>query len=246
MIKVTVFGSGSSGNCYLLDNGTDQLMIETGLPLKKVAPQMDFNFSRLVGILISHEHGDHAKYIKQFVERTTAYVGASYGTFEAIDDNNWLPDEDRRYLKMKAKQSYDFGTFHVSAFDVQHDASEPFGFLITSKDDKLLYVTDTYYVKYRFNNVTKMLVEMNYSVNVLKEEIADGIQLAAILKNRLYRSHFEMKNALEFIKINRSSVLEDVILIHLSGSNSYPELFKQETQKITGVPVYLANEIAIS
>ncbi|MFT8610553.1 MAG: MBL fold metallo-hydrolase [Liquorilactobacillus nagelii] len=243
MIEVKVFGSGSSGNCYLLDNGIDQLMIETGLPFKKVAPRMNFNFERLRSILISHEHNDHSKYLKQFLERTMASSFMSEGTFNRLFKSESDYENYGQCKFIKNRNKYQIGSFTVQPFDVEHDAAEPLGFLIISGTDRLLYATDTYYVKYHFKNVTQMLVEMNYSVDVLREEIADGIELAAILKNRLYTSHFEMKTSLEFIKANISDKLQQIILIHLSGNNSYPDLFKRKTQELTGIPVYLANEL---
>lgn len=50
-------GSGSSGNCYLLDDGKHILIIEAGIPFSDVKEAIDYQTSRIVGVLSSHEHG---------------------------------------------------------------------------------------------------------------------------------------------------------------------------------------------
>lgn len=243
MIKVTVFGSGSSGNCYLLDDGQSQLMIEAGLSYKKVAPKMGFDFNKVRALLISHEHQDHAKHVKEFAEHSQAVILASKGTLKGMQDKGW--DTDFRFLPLADKSSVTIESFTIQAFSVEHDAIEPLGFLITSGKDRLLYVTDSYFVKYKFKNVTQMMVEMNYSKDVLDEEVEQGIDTAKFLRNRIYSSHFEMQNSLDFIKSNMSNALQQVILIHVSSTNADPELFKSRTQRLTGVPVYLVNEMKV-
>jgi phosphoribosyl 1,2-cyclic phosphodiesterase len=234
LIKVKVFGSGSSGNGYLVDDGQSQLMIEAGIPFKKVEPEMDFDFSKVEGMLISHEHGDHTKYLPQFIKRTSFPIYATVGTFQA------LGMAGARYEAMDKLEPTRIGTWTVIAFPVKHDAAEPAGFLIINDmGERLLYVTDTYFVKYKFNNINYMLVEMNYSNEIATENDQEGL-LNHGLHNRILTSHFEMKNSLDFIKHNLSPSLKWVELIHLSDNNSNAELFKHKTQALTGVPVMIA------
>ncbi|WP_054655293.1 MBL fold metallo-hydrolase [Lentilactobacillus kisonensis] len=234
MIKVKVFGSGSSGNCYLLDDGTSQLLIEAGIAYKHVEQEMDFDLSRVQGMLISHEHTDHSKYIKQFVQRTAFSIYATQGTLNALNLSGI------RYEPLTELGATKIGDWIVTAFPVKHDAAEPAGFLIIdSMGERLLYVTDTYFVKYRFNDINYMLVEMNYNQQIAQKNVDKGI-LNYSLRNRILTSHFEMKNSLDFIKSNLSPSLKWVELIHLSDNNSNEELFKEKTQVLTGVPVLVA------
>ncbi|VDG23696.1 MBL fold metallo-hydrolase [Lactiplantibacillus mudanjiangensis] len=239
MIKVTVFGSGSSGNCYLVDDGKSQLMIEAGVAYKKVQQAMNFNFRKIAGLLISHEHGDHSKYIHKFWKLTSIEMYATKGTFKALDVKGG------RYCAVTPMRPRTVGSWTVTAFRVQHDAAEPVGFLLENYlGERLLYVTDTYFVKYRFSNINKMLVEMNYSRDIAMKNEQNG-DLNHSLENRLFTSHFEMNDALDFIKTNISSCLEDVTLIHLSDLNSNEELFKRKVQELTGVPVYVAPKVGV-
>ena len=55
-MKLKVLGSGSAGNCYLLQNEKEILIIECGISYKKILQRLNFNLSSVVGCLISHEH----------------------------------------------------------------------------------------------------------------------------------------------------------------------------------------------
>ena len=64
MLKFLSFGSGSSGNCYLLYTGTDCLMIDCGVgirSLKKHFHNYGLQLSMVHNVLITHDHADHVK-----------------------------------------------------------------------------------------------------------------------------------------------------------------------------------------
>jgi phosphoribosyl 1,2-cyclic phosphodiesterase len=235
LIDVRVLGSGSSGNCYVLDDGHSQLIIEAGIKFNKIQQALAFDFSRVAGCLISHEHGDHSKAIKKMTEKTVIDFYASQGTFNALGLSGY------HYCKLRPTQSVQVGSWLVMGFPVEHDAAEPMGFVIENQiGERLLYVTDTYFVRYRFKGITHMLVEANYSLERLQQRIRNGSTTAKMLKNRLYKSHFEIKNTLGFIRANKSPLLQQVWLIHLSDANADGPSFKKQVAALTGVPVHLA------
>lgn len=67
-MKLIVLGSSSSGNCYILDNGKEALIIEAGIRFQEVKKALDFNLRKVVGCVVTHAHNDHAKYIKAMVD----------------------------------------------------------------------------------------------------------------------------------------------------------------------------------
>ena len=234
MIKITSFGSGSKGNGYLIDDGHSQILIECGVKFELVKQKMRFDLSRVAGLCISHEHMDHAKAIQSVLHTTAIEVFASKGTLDAIG----VPKIRANVLKIG--EVVQIGTWKVTAFDVHHDAAEPTGFLFMNPDgEKLLFVTDTYYVKYKFRGITHMMVEANYSLDIIKRKVAKD-HFNETLKNRILSSHFELENSKNFIQANMSDQLQEIWLLHLSDSNSDEELFKREVQALTGVPVYIA------
>jgi len=54
---LSVINSNSKGNGYILENDNEALLIECGCRLLDVKKALDFNISKVVGCLISHEHG---------------------------------------------------------------------------------------------------------------------------------------------------------------------------------------------
>lgn len=65
---VRVLGSSSSGNCYILDDGNEALIIEAGIRFAEVKKALRFNLRKVAGCLITHQHNDHAKYIHDMVK----------------------------------------------------------------------------------------------------------------------------------------------------------------------------------
>lgn len=49
--------SGSGGNCYILQNSQEALIIECGCKLIDCKKALDFNVSKIVGAIVTHEHG---------------------------------------------------------------------------------------------------------------------------------------------------------------------------------------------
>lgn len=234
MIQIKVFGSGSSGNGYLIDDGHSQIMIECGVKFELVKRKMKFDLSRVAGLFISHEHGDHAKEIKKVMDTTTLSIYASDGTLNALKVPNY------RSTTLKVGYPEVVGTWTVRPFDIDHDAAEPLGFVFENRmGERLLFITDTRIMKYKFKGITHMMLEANYSMQLLSDKYGRE-EIIGMLKNRIISSHMEFENTKEFIRINKSEKLKEVWLLHLSDSNSDEELFKREVQAITGVPVYIA------
>ncbi|MEH6944384.1 MBL fold metallo-hydrolase [Bacillus sp. JJ722] len=232
MIEVTALASSSKGNCYRITDGSTPLLLECGINYRDIQKGLEFKMSQLKGCLITHEHGDHCKSIKDVLKAgIDCYM--SKGTSEAIGVKH------HRIKPVKAKQQFTLGTWTVLPFDVQHDVSEPVGYLFVNQlGEKLLFATDTYYIKYQFPGLTHIMIECNYSMNILNENIING-RVHKSMKKRLMRSHFSLENLKEFFKANDLSKVEKIWLLHLSDSNSDADIFKQEIAELTGKMIYI-------
>lgn len=233
-MKLTVLGSSSSGNCYLLHNEEECLVIEAGIPFKEVKKALDFHISSIVGVLVSHEHGDHTKHCKEYLDIGIG-VYASLGTYEE------LKREPLNYFRvLNCNNSIQLRGFKIKPFAVEHDAAEPLGFLISHKEmGTLAFITDTYYVKYRFPCVNHILVECNYSKDILDYNYETG-HIHKSLRDRTMKSHFELQNCKEFLKQSDSHHLKNVVLLHLSDRNSDAKRFQEECKSVTNKPTYIA------
>ena len=190
-------------------------------------------------VLISHEHMDHAKAVKDLM-RLGIDCYMTRGTAEALDI-----DGPRCHIVQVGKGCW-LGNMLVYPFETEHDAAESCGFLIDDQDstpdghDVVLYATDTYYLKNRFNGVTKFMVEVNHSYEIIQENI-ENKSLNKFLAQRLMKSHFALENVLEFFKANDLSQAKEIWLLHMSSNNSDPAAFKTAVMRATGVPTYIAS-----
>lgn len=235
-MKLKVLSSSSSGNCYLLENKDEILMLEAGITFKRIQEGIDFNTGKVAGCLISHEHKDHSKSVVDLLKNGID-IYTSKGTIEGMN-----LEECYRLKQIKNQEAIKVGGFTILSFDTQHDAAEPLGFLIQHKDmGKLLFITDSYYCKYKFKGLDHILVECNYQRDLLEENIENGT-FPEWLKDRITKSHFELENVKEFLRSSDLSKTKNIVLIHLSSQNSNKELFKKEIERATGRPVYIATE----
>lgn len=240
-MRLQVISTGSQANCYLLEAGTEALILDAGLPVRKMLPYIK-GFRSVVGCLVTHEHGDHARGVLELVRRGVP-VYCSAGTKQALDDNICLTQ-----LKLvRPLQPMRVGGFTVMGFETQHDAAEPLGFLVRyeTTGETLLYATDTYYLRYTFPGVHYWLVECNYCDEVMNEALQSG-RLDAGLRNRLLESHMSLRRLKEVLAANDLSKAVKIVLVHLSDSRSDEQRMVREITEQTHVEtVAAANGMSI-
>lgn len=127
-----------------------------------------------------------------------------------------------------------FGKFTVKSFDLVHDVP-CCGFLICHPEaGRFLYASDTEYIKYRFDRLANILVEANYS--------ADLIDPSAVNRSHVLTGHMELQTTLNFLQANNNPELRNVILCHLSGDNADSVVFREKAEKVVDCPVYVAEK----
>ena len=229
-MKIRVLGSSSKGNCYVVSDGTTRLLLDCGVSVRAIMAGIDFKPQTVAGCLITHSHGDHVKSANKLSQLYGMRVFASQGCIDAA--------QLRCVRAVKALSEFSVGSFKVLPFDIQHDAPEPLGFLLksTETDEKLLYFTDTYYLKYRFKGVTHILCEANYDIDILNEKVSSG-NVPKCLAERVISSHMSIEHLEQFLKACDLSRLRAVYLCHLSDSNSNAADFRKRIQRLTGAEV---------
>lgn len=232
-MKLTVLGSSSSGNSYILEASDGVLIIECGLPFIEVKKAIDFKIDRIVGAIVTHQHGDHAKYIAEYL-KSAIRVCALKDVFDA----HTL--KQRIFCKtIEPMHGYRIGTFKVFALPVEHDVP-CVGFVIEHAEmGKMLFVTDTMMFEYRIENLSHILIEANYSDEVLNYNIENGITPTS-MRSRLLQSHMEIKTTENILLSSNLDSVNEIVLIHLSNNNSDAEQFKQRIMQKTGKPVIIA------
>lgn len=235
-MKLKILGSSSAGNGYLFDNGNEALLIECGMPYRSIQKSVDFDISRIRGCVISHEHGDHAKHVQKVLDaRIPCYMSAGTATALRLDDNALV----RQTEEFKA---YRLGGFTIQGFSVQHDAAEPFGYLVHHKEmGTVLFATDTYYLKYKFAGLSNILIECNYRLDILEANVEAG-RIAKPQRDRTIKSHLNYETCKEILVANDLSKVNNIVLIHLSPGNSNASEFLKGIKELTGKNVHIADK----
>lgn len=224
MIEIKIIASGSKGNCYVIQDGNKRIMIDPGIAIAEIRKRCDFNLATLDFVLVSHEHKDHCKALKDIM-RIGVTCALSAGTLKHFDVNGSL------YMLLEDRVVWSYSGWGVLPFRTEHDAEEPLGFLIQSPSGKkILFATDTYFIRYRFEGVTHFMVECNYS----EELLASNDELPERVKSRIRTSHFELSNVEAFFRAQDLSATERIYLIHLSDDNSDRSEFIRQIKKVTG------------
>lgn len=232
-MEITVIASGSTGNAYRISDGQTAVLLDAGIPLKVIQRALNFRVRDLSGCLITHAHGDHVKAAGDLA-KAGVNIYASQGTIDACRLSG------HRIKTVRALEEFQVGTFAVLPFDVQHDAPDPLGFLITSRTtgEKLLYFTDTYYIKYRFEGLTHIMGECNYSMDIIEQSVRNGY-IPPELVPRLVKSHMSLEHFTDLLKANDLRHVKQIYLLHLSNNNSDADRFKEAVQRLTGTEVYV-------
>ena len=233
-MEIKIIASGSSGNAYLVSDPKTTLLIECGVSFKRIQIGCDFRTNDIAGCLLSHGHFDHSKAAPELIRRGID-VYASAGTIDVCELSG------HRVHAIKALSGFEIGSFSIAPFDTEHDAAEPLGFLMYSNmtGEKLLYITDSYYTKYKFPGLTHIMIEANYSLDILNDNIEADPYIGA-RKRRLMESHMSIDHLEDMLRANDLSRLQQIYLIHMSSDNSDEAAFKERIQRLTGAEVYIA------
>ena len=234
-MNLKVIGSGSSGNAYVLETEKGSLMIECGLPLRKIQQAMNFSMTGVQGLLLSHFHQDHSRCIND-VMRSGIEVFTGKGTSES------LTLVGHRLNIVEEGKQFNVGDFTVLPFPTEHDAEGSMGFLIYHKPTKIkiCFATDTYYIRHRFTGLNFLLIECNYCKDTLDYNIENGY-IAREMKNRLLESHFSLEHVKGFLTANDLSKVQKIVLLHLSYHNADSERMIREISELTGKDVVIAD-----
>lgn len=248
-MKLHIIGSSSDGNGYVLEAESSALVIEAGVPLKAVKQALGWNIAKVSGCIITHEHGDHAGRVKEYLQDTVMPICASFGTAEAMASRT---EGLRRGLTVvKSGELYELGDFKIIPQRLElidsdgghytHDAAEPFCYQIHHPEmGAVLFATDTYCLPRRFTGLASILIECNYAQDILDRNVALGI-VDEKRRDRTVTSHMSLDNCIH--ELTHKTDLGDVrriVLIHGSDDNSDPGRFKREVAVATGKTVIVA------
>lgn len=237
-IKLRVISSSSAGNAYALDSGKEILLLEAGIKMADVKKAIDYRLKDVVGCIISHTHGDHAKYATEY-----AKFGVKIYCNQDVADKRQFPYGTSSVVRDGI--TVKIGSFRVVPFDVAHDVP-CFGYLIKhSEMGVLMFVTDTYKVPMNITGIDHYLIEANYSDELLKQNVWNG-KINKAQADRIMLSHMSVEYTIKYLRdcsvCGCATTTKTITLCHLSERNSDPAMFKSAVESALGVPCNIARK----
>lgn len=224
-MKVEILATGSDGNCVWISNGKVSILVDVGLPAKKIEQIMldnGINPSELKAIFVTHEHKDHVS----GVGIAKKYMIPVYGSEGTLKKINKL--ENGQVMAKNSTVTFGLGDpdfMTVKRFDVHHDALEPTGFVIETAESKLSVLMDTGKVTPDMIHAMTMsdiyVFECNHDVDMLiNGDYHDGLK-ARVLSEIGHLSNQAAAEALSKLIMGRG---EHIYLTHMSSNNNMPAL----------------------
>ena len=223
---ITSLNSGSNGNCYYIGNTHEAVLIDVGISCKEVEKRMerlDLSLKKVKAIFISHEHGDHIKGVQTLSKK---YKLPVYITKLTLKNSHLLLEHDL-VNAFKEYETIRIGDLSIVAFPKQHDASDPYSFIVEGNGIKIGILTDIgsvcHHVIENFKQCHAAFLEANYD-----DDLLNNGYYPYYLKQRIRgdKGHLSNEQALALFVNHKPTFMSHVILSHLSKDNNCPILVK--------------------
>jgi len=227
MIRFCTIASGSSGNSAYVGLCGQHLLVDAGLSGKRIQLGLShIDVQKPTAVFITHEHSDHISGAGVVARRFGIPIYATPLTWRYFLRHNKLGPIDETQVKhIFPGQPTMIGNIKVTAFDIQHDASQPVGYTIEAEGKKIAIATDlgkvTDTVLVHLKDAQILLLESNYDPEMLHKG-----KYHALLKERVAssRGHLSNADAGRLIADVAWDGLKHVVLGHLSEENNRPML----------------------
>jgi len=221
--------SGSSGNCYYLGTPEYGILIDAGIgfrTIKKVLKDREIDFSKILAVLVTHDHADHIKTVGYLGEECCIPIYATEGVHLGIEKSRYVEEtliHSRRIIEKEVP--FYIRDFKITAFEVPHDSTDNVGYLIEYGTHAFTIATDVGHItdtvgKY-ICKANHLVIEANYDEEMLKFGTCPEF-----LKERVASptGHLSNREAAEFLATHYDPKLKNIWLCHLSRDNNHPEL----------------------
>lgn len=225
MMRLTVLGSGSSGNCAVVATERSCVLIDAGLSAKQIVLRMEaagYDPARLDGVLLTHEHGDHTGGLEILTKKWNVPVYATALTREVIEDDF---RHSPAWRLMQTGSAFQIKDLTIECFPVPHDAVDPVGFVVQDRESKLGFLSDvghvTHLIRDRLMGSHTLYLEANYDTRLLEDDTKRPWSTKQRISSR--HGHLSNEQAADFVASIAHSALHQVVLGHLSEDCNHPE-----------------------
>ena len=196
MFFLTILGSGSAGNCALVETPKTRLLIDGGLSCLQIKQRLaacGVNPIEIDGILLTHEHGDHAGGLDVWCRQFHTPIYCNALTAEALRRQSPECAKDCRVFMTGS--DFSIGDVNIQTFSVPHDAMDPVGFVLHHESTALGFLTDlgfaTKLACERVKQAHTLVIEANHDEHLLQ----NCTKRPWSTKQRIMSRHGHLSNA---------------------------------------------------
>jgi phosphoribosyl 1,2-cyclic phosphodiesterase len=240
-MRFTVLGSGSTGNAVLISSEKTNVLVDAGMSAREILRRLGevgVGHTQLDGILITHEHGDHAGGLRVlmssvdcpvFISRPTedsyydTRAGGQNGDSESSKRRAALKD---RTVEIESTREFRIGDIDFEPFSVPHDAADNFGFAAKKDGVKVATLMDfghiTDLIKQKLAGCDAIVVESNHSRDMLRACSVYTWDLKQRIMSRT--GHLSNEDLSDWLQNDFDGAARHVVLAHLSQRANEPHL----------------------
>jgi phosphoribosyl 1,2-cyclic phosphodiesterase len=244
-VRFALLGSGSEGNALIVEAGATRLMLDCGFGLRDTVARLErigLEPADLAGIVVTHEHSDHADGVLPLARRFGLPVWMTWGTFSAMRCVEPDAGRDVQVRLVDPDSSFAAGDLEVRPVTVPHDAREPVQYVFGDGVRRLGVLTDTgsstAHIQASLSGCEAIVLECNHDLDMLMNG-----EYPPTLKARIAGRWGHLDNAVSaaiLSAIDRSR-LRHVVAAHLSRKNNTPELARNALARVLGcAPEWIA------
>lgn len=233
MTRFASLGSGSKGNGLVFQSGPSTVLLDCGFPVREALSRLarlGLEPADISGIIVTHEHSDHAGGVFPLARRFGIPVWMTFGTLHALQSERALatqaPVADGVTVHLLAGEApVGIGEVMVTPYTVPHDAREPVQFVLSDGARRLGVLTDagcrTQHIESHLDGCEALVLETNHDLDMLRSG-----PYPAWLKDRVTGrlGHLDNATAAELLGVIDCSRLRHLVAAHLSEKNNTPAL----------------------
>lgn len=231
-VRVCLLASGSRGNAALIETGGCRLLVDAGLSAREIDRRLatlELDGGDLHAILVSHEHHDHTTGVGPLARRYRLPVYIDTETVKQLPKLGTIDD----LRCFEAGDQLSFHDLNIETFATAHDAVNPVGFCIASREGRIGFATDlglaTRLVAEQLRHCRVLVLEANHDQQML----LDGSypwHLKQRIRGRL--GHLSNDDTVSLLRTIGWDGLDALFLAHLSEENNCPELLAALIDKV--------------
>ena len=236
-MKFTILGSGSTGNSVLISSGKTRVLVDAGLSAKETLrriAEVGETHEKLDGVLITHEHGDHAGGLRVLMKYLTCPIFISGETKNAYFSTRKGNDESfkrrdalkNKTVEIESSQDFQIGDVDFHPFSLPHDAVDNFGFVAEREGVKIATLWDfghiTTLIKEKLRGCDGIVIESNHSKDMLKTCPLYSWDLKQRILSRM--GHLSNEDLGEWLTNDYDGSAAHIVLAHLSQQTNEPHL----------------------